>query len=167
MKTVSMNVYSFSELSEDAKSVASVYIFENYTDDWYEGVFENAKLFGVKITGFDLRRRSISGEFIDGIERVIDEIKKSKNDDLCKIVDWYEGEVEKLDQKLITDESYTDSEYEEDLISLEKEFLYSVLEVFLVVLDREYEYVHSEEFAMEIAEANDLLFYEDGRVAWV
>jgi len=57
MKTISINLYSFNELSSEAQNKAlSKYVTINVEHDWYDSTYEDAEQVGLKITGFDLDR---------------------------------------------------------------------------------------------------------------
>ena len=62
MKTIEIKLYTFSELSEDAKQkeIGSLYDI-NLDDDWWDNAYEDAKSIGVDIDSFDTDNHSING----------------------------------------------------------------------------------------------------------
>jgi hypothetical protein len=55
MKTIQLNIYSFAELSEEARGKAlDNHRFIHVDGTWWDSVYEDAQQSGLKITGFEL-----------------------------------------------------------------------------------------------------------------
>lgn len=85
MKTIEVQVYSFNELSQEAKEVAiNRFLDINVDFDWWENTYEDAKNIGLKITSFDLdRNKHAKGEFIFDASQVAEKII-SKHGEACE-----------------------------------------------------------------------------------
>lgn len=81
MKTIEVNIYKFSELSERAKQTAINNLSNINTDlEWWECIYEDANEIGLKINGFDLDRgNGCSGYLTEDFMRVITLIRNSHN----------------------------------------------------------------------------------------
>ncbi len=66
MKQITLDVFSFSELSDDAKQVAREWYLSVAThDEWWESTFKDAERIGLKIESFGLDRdRHATGKWI-------------------------------------------------------------------------------------------------------
>lgn len=63
MKTKTINLYEFDELSEDAKEKALQNLWDiNVDHEWWDYIYEDAERIGLKITGFDIDR----GNYCEG-----------------------------------------------------------------------------------------------------
>lgn len=155
MKTVNLNLYSFNELSDDAKQKAIESLSDINVDfEWWDWVYGDASDIGLNITGFDLGRGAyVNGEFInnaiDTAQMII-----SEHGETC--------ETYKTAQKFIGDSGITN---EDDFEDLEDEFLKSLCEDYRIILRNEYEYLTSEEAIIDTITANDYYFTEDGKLS--
>jgi hypothetical protein len=79
MKTISINLYSFNELSEEAQQKAlDHYRYFMVEDSWWDSIYSDAKEIGLKITSFDLdRNRNAKGELLHSFEEVCCNILKN------------------------------------------------------------------------------------------
>lgn len=166
MKTKTINIYSFDELSDDAKETARNWYRDGALDyDWWEFVYEDAERVGLKITGFDLdRRRHAEGKFTDAPEDVAGSILK-EHGDTCET---YKTAAQFIADRasLIADlEDGTEVEDTEAYEDLKEEFLKSLLEDYSIILQNEYEYQLSDECVDETIRANDYEFLESGKRA--
>ena len=66
---------------------------------------------------------------------------------------------EKLDNEFLDD-----LEIEEEIEDLENEYLYTLSEDYRIILQREYEYLTSEEYIKDTLIANEYDFTEDGEI---
>ena len=66
MKTIEINLYEFSELSDKAKQKAISKLSDiNVSHDWWNFTYDDAENIGLKITSFNLdRNRHAKGKFI-------------------------------------------------------------------------------------------------------
>ena len=192
MRTEEINIYQFSELSEDAKQKA----LENLSDinlgyEWWESTFYDAKQVGIEITGFDIYRRYIITKKIN-LEFTCDEILKNHGE-TCEtyslaenvlkkysITEWRKERIEYFLQKLKDAnpdffEEWPEKEIErynlwdsilddvvEQIKELETEFTEDIKYVYLSILENEYEYLTSEKYIIETIEANKYEFTANG-----
>jgi hypothetical protein len=172
MKTLQINIYQFSELSEDAKQKATQKLFDiNVYDEWWDSVYYDAKNIGLKITGFDLDRANYcNGNFLDTptytASKIISEhgehcetykTAKAFIIELAELVAKYSNGIE---TDIVADGN--EYEFDSEADELETEFLNSLLEDYKTILKHEYEYLTSEEAIMQTIEANEYEFTEDG-----
>lgn len=171
MKKVTINLYSFAELSDDAKQKALEKLWDlNVDHEWWEFIYEDAENVGVRIKGFDLDRHTIDGDFIS--DAVAEKILKDhgENCETFKTAKNYYTEYDKLVEKYsdgkVLNKVAEDNEYEFDKEAdeLAEEFQDNILEDYLSMLRQEYEYQTSEEAIIESIEANEYQFTEDGEL---
>lgn len=145
--TTKHTVYEFKELSEDAKQKA----LENLADvnvelDWWDFTEDDAKQIGLNITEFDTYRRTINGELTEGLQTV------------CKAILAEHGDSTATYQLAVKWQNKHGEDNEE-------QFKKALLEEYLSILEKEFEYLTSEESIIETIEDNEYEFYEDGRLA--
>jgi hypothetical protein len=160
MKTITINLYKFSELSESAKQKAIAELSDiNVSNDWWEYNYEDAKQIGLKITGFDLDRGNYAkGKIIGTAEETALLIKENHGPetDTFKLAEGFLLDLEKLELK-------PESKDRELMIEdLEEYFLKELLGDYLYILKKEYEYRTSKEAIIETIESNDYDFTENG-----
>ena len=170
MKQVTINVYSFNELSEDAKQKA----IENLSDinvnyEWWDCTYEDAKNIGLKLESFDLdRNRHAKGEFILSAIEVAANIL-SQHGETC---DTYKTAQNFLDthNPIFADymdensDNYESSELEGLLQDIEDDFLQSLCEDYSIMLQNEYEGLTGEDAIIDAIEANEYEFDEQGNI---
>lgn len=158
MKTITINLYSFDELSKEVKQKAlEKYSYINVEHDWWHGTYEDAKNIGLKITGFDLgRNKHAKGKFLLSANDVADNIIKNHGES-CNT---YSLAVEFLAAK----DNMSTEEENLDLETLEETFLDYLLEAYANMLQEECDYLQSEEAVLETFEANDYTFEENGKM---
>lgn len=174
MKTIEINIYKFSELSEEAKQKA----IENHYDinvdyEWWDDIYYDAKNIGLNIKGFDIDRRSYcEGDFNYSANETANLIIK-EHSETCEthkdakqfLSDW-DKLVEKYSDGINKNAVSEDNEYEFDheADKLESEFLKIILEDYRVILQNEYEWRISQEQIIETIEANEYDFTENGEI---
>ncbi len=170
IETVEYKLYTFEELPEEtqAKIIENNYDF-NVTHDWWENVYSDAEEVGLKITEFDLDRGSyVKGDFVFSACEVAQNILNN-HDPMCEthktaaafLEDWQPHFNTYMDE---TSDFYESQEIEETLIDLEDEFLKSLQEDYRIILQKEYDYLTSEEAIKEILKANEYEFTSDGKI---
>lgn len=164
MKTKTINVYSFDELSEDAKNKA-ISKFEdiNVSYSWLEYTYEDAENVGIKITSFDTYRQSIEGNFLLSSFEVAANIIRDHGE-MCET---YKTAQKFLDESNSIGCKYPEmegEEYESEMMELEDEFINSLLQDYLIILRNEYEYLTSAEAIIEAIQANNYEFDESGNI---
>lgn len=180
-------VYKFDELSEPAQEKALEKLWDiNVNYDWWEHICEDAETIGVKITEFDLDspnswRPQIKGHLTENLLESFRLVRrnhgkdcetfKTAKDHLNKyiqaFIEWHGREsthVAAPDWNRVTwlrEFAYEYEGYEE----LAKDYLRSILEDYLIMLKKEYEYQTSGEQVTETIQANEYEFHEDGSLA--
>lgn len=169
-RKVESTVYKFEELSDRAKERARDWYRQGALDyEWWDSVYEDAKRIGLKITGFDVSRGAdAEGKFEDTAVDVANAILKEhgKETETYKdardfLKDWEKKEKAYYD----ADEDNEDFEGSEEGEELEKEFLNTLLQDYAQILQKEEEYLMSNEVVDESIIANEYEFSEDGRRA--
>ena len=174
MKTVTIKLYQFSELSDKAKEKAISRLMEINTDrDWWDSSYEDAAQVNIKIKGFDIGRGSyVKAEFMQSAYDTANLIILNHGES-CEtyktaktfLQDW-NNLVSKYSDGVKTDVVTEDNEYDFDneADDLENEFLESISEDYRIILSKQYDYLTSEDAIIETIEANDYYFTEDGEL---
>jgi len=173
MKTIELNIYKFAELPEDGKRKA----IENLSDinvdfGWWEYMYSDAKTIGLIITSFDIDRGQITGQMDNTMMESIDLIKANHGEscETYRIALSFEKQYNDMFVKFEdTDRigyvlEVMECEFDNELDELEKSYLNELLEEYLVLLRKEYEYLTSEQAITETIRANDYDFTEDGEL---
>lgn len=170
MKTIEIKLYSFNELSEEAKQKAIEKLFNiNVYYNWWESVYEDAKNIGIEITGFNIDRGCYcNGNFILSANEVAQNIL-NEHGEMCETFktaesfmnDWQPVFCNYMDEN---HKDYESLESEDTLNELENEFLKNICEDYRIILSNEYNYLTSEEAIKEAIEANEYDFTEDGEI---
>ena len=169
MKKVSINIYNFSELSEQAKKVALSEFQDINTDyDWWNFTYEDAAQIGLKITSFDIMYHpTCSGELTLSANEVAQNIINNHGEscDTYKCAqsfmsEWQPVFIDYMDE---SSPNYESLETSDKLQDIEDSFLKELLKCYAVMLENEFEYLTSEEAIIETIEANDYKFTEDGK----
>ena len=174
MKTITINLYKFSELSEEAKSIAIENLYSINTDnDWWYSTYEDAAQVNLKIKSFDIGRGSfVDAEFIKNAHDTANLIllnhgescetyktAKSFLQDYNELVAKYSDGVK---TNVVTEDNEYDFDNEAD--DLESDFLELISEDYRIILSNEYDYLTSEEAIIETIEANEYYFTENGEL---
>lgn len=170
MKTITINLYEFSELTPQAQQKAIENLSDiNVMNDWWASTYEDAKNIGLKITSFDLdRNRHATGEFLLSAAEVAANILKEHGEH-CETYKTAEAFLSDYNP-VFTDytdeasENYESREVEGKLQDIESDFLKSLLEDYSIMLQKECDYLQSEEAIKEAIEANEYTFTEDGKL---
>lgn len=170
MKTITITLYEFNELSDPAKEKARDWYRNGALDyDWWDSIYNVAKRIGLKITSFDLdRARHAKGEFIHGALETAHKIEK-KHGESCETFQtakFYLEQRDKLVDSAERDEPgefVDESSLDRELDDLDTEFLRSLLEDYSIMLQKEYEYLLSDECVDETISANGYTFTESGK----
>lgn len=169
MRTVRTKVYQFNELNENAKENAINSNSEINVDyDWWENVYYDAEIIGLKITSFRLdRNRNASGEFLTTAYDVCNSILENHGVECAtyETANKFKGiESEFLRKCKIENDGDEDTTYEQDCeySDLEEDFLNELLEDYSVMLQSECEYLQSDEAISETLIANEYEFTKEG-----
>lgn len=173
-ETKTINIYSFEELSKEAKENAiEKNRIMNVEHDWWYFTCESMKEVGVKIYSFDIYYRNInitiedsehtSRETIDCFGEGMEVVKISKRfiADRDALIKKF-GEGNEIDGYSVKEEFI--DEYDEEIEYLEDEYRKEMSEEILTWLRDEYEYLQTDEAVAETLIANDYEFLEDGTI---
>lgn len=174
-------LYRFQELDESAQEKAMERLWDLNVDyDWWDHIYHDAADVGLKITGFDTYRNTISGELTDYLLDSCKLIRKNHGKD-CEtfktakvyldeyieaFVKWREAEQSSGDQDdfegwkpadFLEEFKWTDEAKE-----VEKEYQKALLEDYLILLRDEYDYRTGKEALRESILAGEYLFTENG-----
>lgn len=141
-------VYNFDELSDEAKQKAIEELYDiNVSYDWWEFIYEDALEIGLKIASFDLdRNRHATGQLTEELPQV------------CKKILENHGEstpTYQLAKKWQHKHGYDN----------EEEFSKELLEEYSIILQKDSEYLTSDEAIIETIQANEYEFNQDGSLA--
>lgn len=170
MRVKEIKLYQFNELSDAAKEVAIDKNREINVDcQWWEFTYQDAKIIGLKISGFGLdRNRQATGELLLSVNEVAQNIF-NEHGETCETYKTAANFMQEW-QPIFNDymdscsENYESSEHENTLQELEDSFLNDLLEDYSVILQNEYEYLTSEESIAETLIANEYEFTQDGKM---
>lgn len=170
-ETAARTLYTFKELPWNIQDK----VLQNLADinvnyEWWNGVYDDAKSIGIKITGFDIDRGSYcNGEFLLAANEVAANIFRDhgENCETYKTATDFMAEWEPVFANYMDESSpdYESYESENKLQEIESEFLRSLLEDYRIILQHEYEYLASEPAIIETIEINQYEFDENGNLA--
>jgi uncharacterized protein YaaN involved in tellurite resistance len=149
MKTITINIYEFSELSPKAKNQALIEMSDINMDNWWNFIYEDANNTNLSIKNFDLDRQEINGAFINGAIDTANLILQNHGESTVTYI---------LAMNYLSQE-----ERAEDPEELEEKFLEDLLAEYKDMLQKDYDFYQSDEAIIETIEANDYLFYENGK----
>lgn len=167
-ETVTTNIYTYDELSDDAKQRAREWYCEGALDhEWWDCTYEDAENIGCKIESFDCDRGEIDLRATEYDETVATCILRDHGDscDTYQTAVRYKKALEKLRDAALAapteghDDAYYLDEYEDEAGG---EFIKELGQDYLVMLRKECEYLTSEEAVEESILANGYEFTEDG-----
>lgn len=161
MRTKTINLYSFDELSESSQQKAIENLWDlNVGYEWWESTYEDAKQVGIIIQGFD--ERSIDVKVYD-TEQTAHYIiaNHGENCETYKTAKTYLKSRDEVINSAVKDE---DGEYtnewalDNDLDELGEDFTQSIGEDYRIILNKEYEWLTSREQIIESIKANEYDF---------
>lgn len=154
MRTIETRVYEFTELSDSAKDKARGWYREHALDyDWWEGTYEDAANIGLKLTGFELdSNRHATGHFTEDAIDVAEAVIKEHGEN-C--------ETHKTAKAYLSDIGRFEKEGEREAFA--SEFERSLLDDYSIMLQKECEYLLSDEAVDESILANGYTFTETGK----
>jgi TPP-dependent trihydroxycyclohexane-1,2-dione (THcHDO) dehydratase len=168
---ITRTIYTFDELSDRAKDKARQKIADFNTDsEWWEAVYEDAANVGIKITGFDTGRAwDITGT-IEDTEGTAHQIVK-EHGEMCDTYKTAAAYLAERDTVLAQWPRDQDNEFDnpanldDKLDELGEDFKKSILADYLKTLEKELEYLYSDEAIADTIEANGYEFDENGNLA--
>jgi hypothetical protein len=187
--TVQITVYKFDELPKEAQEKAIEKLWDlNVDHDWWDSTYEDAKEIGLEITEFDTYRKTISGKLneflLDSCKAIrknhsvnCDTFKTAKNYLLAYIaafnkwrsVEWQKNFIRNIhneneyDQWKLVDR-LAEFKYSDEAQEIEDDYKKALLEDYLLILCKEYDYRTSREQIIESIRTNDYNFTLDGSI---
>lgn len=143
--TTKHTVYSFDELSEEAKQKALENLYDiNVNYDWWEYIYGDAETIGLKLTGFDVdRNKYATGNLTEDMQTV------------CKLIMAEHGDT------CATYQLAKQWQYKHGYDN-EEEFSKLLLEEYANILQNDFEYLTDTEAITETIQANNYEFTKDG-----
>lgn len=167
MREVTVKLYEYSELSDKAKEKARDWYLEHALEyEWWDVVYEDAENIGLKIKEFDLDRGAYCrGNVVTSIPEVIEKILSDHGEktETYKTAKEFEPVFKALEKMRDDDAADFDTKWDE----AEREFLHAIFEDYRIMLQKEADYLTSDEAITEAIEANQYEFNEDGTRARV
>lgn len=149
-RTVCQEVYKFEELTDKAKEKARDWYREGEPRyDWWDSIYDDAKTIGLKIEAFDCDRRTIDGKLTESVA----EVARRIFDNHGKQCETYK-----------TAQRYFLSKHL-GLKDAAIAFTYSIKQDYLEMLDKEVEWLMSDEQVDESIKANEYEFTDEGKRA--
>ena len=155
MKTITTKVYTLDELDEEAKEKARDWWREVLWDDCYKSICEDANSVGIEITEFDSYSNQIAGKFTkDACYTAYKAI-----DDRGDFCETYKTSAEFLKER---DAIIKSAPLDQKLNECEDEYLWAILEDYLLMLRQDYEYIQGDWYIDETILANEYTFTATG-----
>jgi len=174
MKTIEINLYQFSELSEYAKQKAISNLSDiNVDSDWWLNTYDDAKEINLKITSFDIDRGSyVNAQFMQSAYDTANLIILNHGES-CEtyktaqtFIQSWNNLVSKysdgINKNVVAEEN--EYEFDNEADDLESDFLKSISEDYRIILSNEFDYLTSETAIIETIESNEYYFTEDGKL---
>ena len=158
MKSKVIILYKFSELSDKAKEKAiQDYREADIYPNWWEFIYEDADIIGLKITSFDDYK--VTAKFLSCPYNTAKLILDNHGEN-CET--YTEARLFLVERKKLDD--LENEAIDEAIDELEKDFLNSLSEHYRIMLSNEYEYLQSDAYIIENMDANDYYFLESGEI---
>lgn len=170
MRVISLKVYKFSELSEDAQLKALDDLRTINVDcEWWDFIYHELSELNISFDGFDFGRVSYCElRFLGFLDEAANKIMREHGPN----TDTYKTAAEFLDNFKKANKDYEragpyskNHDYLLDSIeNCKEDFKTQLSEDYLKILRLQYEYLISNEAIKETIEANDYEFFEDGKL---
>lgn len=151
--TKTYNVYSFDELSDEAKDRALNTLWDiNVDHEWWSYLFEDAKYIGLDISEFNFYPyRYLKGSFSDDDPEML----------AAKILDIYRP-YHPLTELAMNWQHRLETEPDTITDQCIEDFFNNIKNEFFTILCNEYDYLTSREAIIETIKANEYEFLESG-----
>lgn len=150
MRQETINIYQFNELSKEIQEkIVKDFSDININYEWWKNIYEDAENIGLKITAFDLYRGTIDGNFYEDSINACNSIFK----DHGQHCETYQTAL-----------NYIDEIKKNEQFDIEDEFLYSLLQDYLAMLNKEYVYLTEDKSIIETIEINEFEFTKNGKI---
>ena len=183
--TKTITLYEFDELNEEAQETALNSLCDINVDcRWWDYIYEDAYVVGLKIKEFDIDHKTIRGDFQEYPLEVCRLIRKNHGKDcdtfetaaayrkeyVTAFMKWRKAQIQQSEPytsywKLERWYWLGEFKFEDEATEIEFNFLKALLEDYLIMLCNEYKYQTSREQVVETIKANDYLFTELGKPA--
>ena len=155
MKTITVNLYEFKELSKKVQRKALDRLMHINTEhlEWWEAIYEDAENFGCLIQGFDLYSSkqiefSITGDYIETAKKIVE--------------NWgEESEGNEASKQYISDFKNVNKKY---LEAVDKAYKSTLEKIYAAMLLTEYHYRITDEAIIETIESNEYYFNHHGEI---
>ena len=172
MKTKTIEIYDFDELSESAQDRAldNIRTINNECYEWWDFTYEDAETIGLCLTGFGLdRNRHATGYFKNGAESCAHLIIDNHGETCATTVSATVYLIDRnrfINNAPVDEDGELENEYNLTglLDDLDEEFLKSILEDYSMSLQRESEYINSKENLLEVIDCNGYTFNINGQL---
>ena len=155
MRIIETKAYQFEELDEQTKEKAIVnYRYISVEDDfWYEFIKEDLNSIGIELRSFDIERGSFAEIHLEDFEDTCYLILKfhGENNGTYKIAERYIKEYNSIKDKM-------------DILELDEEYQKEFSEEVLSMLRKEYEDMISDEYIIDMFQANEYEFTAEGKI---
>jgi len=170
--TTHKTIYCFKELPDAIQEKAITNLYDiNVDHDWWECTYEDAEMVGLKISSFDIDRGSYCKlDFIESAEASAHLIIDNHGVD-CENYKTAKSYLKERDELINTADKDENGNFKDeyqldsDLDDLDSEFKKSISENYLIMLQKDYKYLTSEEAIKECIESNDYEFDINGKLA--
>lgn len=164
MKQVTIDLYTFDELSKDAQSEAIANLGSINVDyNWWKGVYEDAEHIGLIISSFDIDNHDIKGRFVsDNVDLVAHTILEEHGEQSNTVVSAKNYYFGMNGVKAQFTGFVRMSDREAAIEKVEKGFRNELLTDYLRDLTSEYRYRISDSQIIETIQANEYLFTING-----
>ena len=178
MRTIEIKAYQFKELDEQTKEKA---IQNNYhisvLDDWYDFTKHDLKEVGIELKSFDIDRGNYCNIQIDYVFNTCEKIIESHgaNSETYKIAERFIKKYNSIQEEIDSLNDYENDDSDEehlnklmqldkDLEDLDEEYQKEFSQEALSMLKQEYEHMTSEEYIIDMFEANEYEFTAEGKI---
>ena len=174
MRIKETKVYPFDELSDEAKEKAVERLCDINVDyEWWDFTYDDAETVKLKLTEFDLGSGSYCrGDFIEYAKDTADAIieNHSENCETRQTAEEFIVDSAKLCIKYpfspaVDGDDVNETDRTREQGDVNDDFLKSILEDYRIILQKEYEYLTSEDAIIEMIKANEYEFTADGVLA--
>jgi hypothetical protein len=171
--TKTITLYSFDELSEQAQDKAIESLLDvNVDHGWWDYIYQDAANIGLRIDEFDLYRNTIKGELTEYLLDVCKSIRMNHGKDcdtfktaanyhkayIAAFVEW--PRTPTSDWKPV--DWLAEFKYWDEAQEIEADLTKALLEDYMIMLKKEYDWLDSREGIVSAIEANEYFFKEDG-----
>ena len=165
MRVIKTKVYQSDELDEQAKQKAIEWGADLNVDyEWWEFIYEDAKNIGLKITEFDIDRGSYCKGYIIGTHEETVKLIIEQHGEQCETYTTAKDFLKTLDEIASKYKNEGEDNWDEQskIEEAEEEFLKSLMEDYRIILQKDYDYLTSEEAIIETIKANEYEFTSKG-----